>query len=131
MLALQVIYPQWFLCNWLKNIIILKSLLQCQSIFLQDYHVVSIQTRLYWKIFQQRMKQFGCQITTSENVIFKLMADAKHKDFKKIQSLVKTTSLPTGLQCGVAPMSKIWIFYIYWNNVSKDDRFVNKVLPRF
>lgn len=43
-------------------------------------------------LFQQRMKQFGCQITTSENVIFKLMADAKHLEFKKVQALVKKPS---------------------------------------
>lgn len=39
----------------------------------------------------------GCHITTSENVIFKLMADAKHKEFKTIQGLVKTPTLYTGL----------------------------------
>ncbi|XP_058793622.1 isochorismatase domain-containing protein 2-like [Phymastichus coffea] len=44
-----------------------------------------------------RMKQMGCHIATSENVIFKLLGDAKHKDFKQIQSLVKAPSLSTGL----------------------------------
>lgn len=38
------------------------------------------------------MKQFGCQITTSENVIFKLMVDAKHSEFKTIQNLIKKPS---------------------------------------
>ncbi|XP_051172362.1 isochorismatase domain-containing protein 1-like [Leptopilina boulardi] len=40
----------------------------------------------------ERMKQFGCQITTSENVIFKLMVDAKHSEFKTIQNLIKKPS---------------------------------------
>lgn len=43
------------------------------------------------------MKQMGCHIATSENVIFKLMGDAKHKDFKQIQGLIRTPSLSTGL----------------------------------
>lgn len=45
----------------------------------------------------ERMREMGCHITTSENVIFKLMADAKHKEFKTIQGLVKTPTLYTGL----------------------------------
>ncbi|XP_015609361.1 isochorismatase domain-containing protein 2 [Cephus cinctus] len=45
----------------------------------------------------ERMKQIGCHISTSENVIFKLMAHAKHEQFKKIQALVKTPSQYTGL----------------------------------
>ncbi|XP_076241442.1 isochorismatase domain-containing protein 2 [Calliopsis andreniformis] len=51
----------------------------------------------------ERMREIGCHITTSENVIFKLMADAKHKEFKNIQNLVKTPTLYTGL----VPISKI------------------------
>ena len=43
------------------------------------------------------MRDIGCHITTSENVIFKLMADAKHEEFKNIQKLVKTPTLYTGL----------------------------------
>ncbi|KZC07117.1 PREDICTED: isochorismatase domain-containing protein 2-like [Dufourea novaeangliae] len=45
----------------------------------------------------ERMRGIGCHITTSENVIFKLLADANHKEFKNIQRLVKTPTLPTGL----------------------------------
>jgi hypothetical protein len=36
------------------------------------------------------MRQIGCFIATSENVIFKLLGDSKHKDFKQIQGLIKT-----------------------------------------
>ncbi len=43
------------------------------------------------------MKQFGCHIATSENVIFKLLGDAKHKKFKEVQSLIKTPSISTNL----------------------------------
>ena len=45
----------------------------------------------------ERMRDIGCHISTSENVIFKLMADAKHEQFKNIQKLIKTPSLYTGL----------------------------------
>ncbi|KAG6797479.1 isochorismatase domain-containing protein 2 [Apis mellifera caucasica] len=45
----------------------------------------------------ERMKRIGCHIATSENVIFKLLADAKHKEFKNIQSLVKTPTQQTNL----------------------------------
>ncbi|XP_076679038.1 isochorismatase domain-containing protein 2 isoform X2 [Andrena cerasifolii] len=51
----------------------------------------------------ERMRDIGCHITTSENVIFKLLGDAKHKEFKNIQSLVKVPTLYTGL----VPASKI------------------------
>ncbi|XP_014213471.1 isochorismatase domain-containing protein 2-like [Copidosoma floridanum] len=51
----------------------------------------------------ERMKQIGCHIATSENVIYKLLKDARHKDFKKILSLVRTPSLSTGL----VPTSKM------------------------
>lgn len=47
----------------------------------------------------------GCHITTSENVIFKLLGDAKHKQFKNVQSLVRTPTQYTGL----VPTAKIWI----------------------
>ena len=43
------------------------------------------------------MKQIGCHIATSENVIFKLLGDAKHKDFKNLQVLLKTPTINTGL----------------------------------
>ncbi|XP_078032960.1 isochorismatase domain-containing protein 2 [Augochlora pura] len=45
----------------------------------------------------ERMKGIGCHITTSENVIFKLLGGADHKEFKNIQKLVKQPTLPTGL----------------------------------
>lgn len=51
----------------------------------------------------ERMRGMGCHITTSENVIFKLLGDSKHKEFKNVQSLVKTPSLYTGL----VPLAKI------------------------
>ncbi|XP_076650233.1 isochorismatase domain-containing protein 2 [Halictus rubicundus] len=45
----------------------------------------------------ERMRGIGCHITTSENVIFKLLGSADHKEFKNIQRLVKTPTLYTGL----------------------------------
>ncbi|KAK1122460.1 hypothetical protein K0M31_009680 [Melipona bicolor] len=45
----------------------------------------------------ERMREIGCHIATSENVIFKLLADAKHKEFKNIQRLVKTPTKYTNL----------------------------------
>ncbi|XP_017893401.1 isochorismatase domain-containing protein 2-like isoform X2 [Ceratina calcarata] len=45
----------------------------------------------------ERMRGIGCHIATSENVIFKLVGDAKHKEFKNIQRIVKTPILPTNL----------------------------------
>lgn len=45
----------------------------------------------------------GCHISTSETVIFKLLGDAKHEEFKNIQKLIKTPTLYTGL----VPVSKI------------------------
>ncbi|KAK2580387.1 hypothetical protein KPH14_006142 [Odynerus spinipes] len=51
----------------------------------------------------ERMKLIGCHISTSETVIFKLLKDSKHKEFKNIQKLLKTPTLYTGL----VPTSKI------------------------
>lgn len=45
----------------------------------------------------ERMKSIGCHISTSETVIFKLLKDAKHKEFKNVQSLIRTPTLYTGL----------------------------------
>ncbi|KOX80534.1 Isochorismatase domain-containing protein 2, mitochondrial [Melipona quadrifasciata] len=45
----------------------------------------------------ERMREIGCHIATSENVIFKLLADAKHKEFKNIQRLMKTPTKYTNL----------------------------------
>ncbi|XP_031832350.1 isochorismatase domain-containing protein 2 [Nomia melanderi] len=45
----------------------------------------------------ERMRGMGCHITTAENVIFKLLGSADHKEFKNILRLIKTPSLSTGL----------------------------------
>lgn len=50
------------------------------------------------------MKQMGCFISTTENVIFKLLTDAKHPKFNDIKPLVKNISPFTGL-CGMYPTS--------------------------
>ncbi|EFN80234.1 isochorismatase domain-containing protein 2 [Harpegnathos saltator] len=51
----------------------------------------------------QRMQNIGCHIATSENVLYKLMQNANHKEFKKVLSLVKTPIAYTGL----VPISKV------------------------
>ncbi|XP_024881272.1 isochorismatase domain-containing protein 2-like [Temnothorax curvispinosus] len=51
----------------------------------------------------KRMRDIGCHITTSENVIFKIVRDASHEQFKNLLALIKTPTLYTGL----APVSKI------------------------
>ncbi|XP_032668531.1 isochorismatase domain-containing protein 2-like isoform X2 [Odontomachus brunneus] len=51
----------------------------------------------------QRMRDIGCQITTSENVLYKLMKDSNHKEFKNVLSFVKTPIAYTGL----VPVAKI------------------------
>ncbi|KAL2725065.1 isochorismatase domain-containing protein 2-like [Vespula squamosa] len=51
----------------------------------------------------ERMQAIGCHISTSETVIFKLLGDAKHEEFKNIQKLIKPPTLYTGL----VPISKI------------------------
>jgi len=55
------------------------------------------------KYFLQRMRDIGCHITTSENVIFKIMRDASHEQFKNVLTFVKTPSSYTGL----VPISKM------------------------
>ncbi|XP_066594978.1 isochorismatase domain-containing protein 2-like [Prorops nasuta] len=45
----------------------------------------------------QRMQQMGCQTTTVENILFKLMGDCTHKEFKNVLNIIKTPSIPTGL----------------------------------
>lgn len=45
----------------------------------------------------ERLKQIGCFITTTENVIFKLIGDKDHPKFPEIRPLIKDTSLETGL----------------------------------
>jgi len=49
------------------------------------------------------MRDIGCHITTSENVIYKLMRDSNHEQFRKVLTLVKKPSVYTGL----VPFSKI------------------------
>ncbi|KAI4475732.1 hypothetical protein M0802_015049 [Mischocyttarus mexicanus] len=51
----------------------------------------------------ERMKEIGCHVSTSETVIFKLLGDANHKEFKNIQKLIRGPTLYTGL----VPVSKI------------------------
>lgn len=43
------------------------------------------------------MRDIGCHITTSENVIFKVLRDAKHEQFKNVLALIKAPTLYTGL----------------------------------
>lgn len=43
------------------------------------------------------MKQLGCQIATSENVIFKLLKDSKHEKFKECHSIIRAPTQYTGL----------------------------------
>lgn len=45
----------------------------------------------------ERLKQMGCFVTTSENVIFKLMKDKNHPDFNQVRKLVTHPSEDTGL----------------------------------
>eukprot|EP00112_Aurelia_sp_Birch-Aquarium-sp1_P020972 Seg5520.2 transcript_id=Seg5520.2/GoldUCD/mRNA.D3Y31 product="Isochorismatase domain-containing protein 2" protein_id=Seg5520.2/GoldUCD/D3Y31 len=45
----------------------------------------------------ERMKQSGAFITTSESILFMLMKDAKHPNFKEVQSLVMTSAPDSGL----------------------------------
>ncbi|XP_011873209.1 PREDICTED: isochorismatase domain-containing protein 2, mitochondrial-like [Vollenhovia emeryi] len=45
----------------------------------------------------ERMRDIGCHITTSENVIFKMVRDASREEFKRILPLVKTPTPYTGL----------------------------------
>lgn len=45
----------------------------------------------------ERMKNLGCHISTSENIIFKLMKDKNHPAFNSVRKLVMETSVETGL----------------------------------
>jgi nicotinamidase-related amidase len=49
------------------------------------------------KIAMNRLRQSGCTITTSESILFELMQNAKHKDFKAISGLIKETKGDTKL----------------------------------
>ncbi|CAG9134705.1 unnamed protein product [Plutella xylostella] len=43
----------------------------------------------------QRMRDLGCFITTSENVLFKLLADKNHPNFKQVSKLNKVPTVDT------------------------------------
>ncbi|KZC07118.1 PREDICTED: isochorismatase domain-containing protein 2-like [Dufourea novaeangliae] len=45
----------------------------------------------------ERMRDIGCHITTSENVIFKILGNTTRKEFTDIDRLVQTPTLDTGL----------------------------------
>ncbi|CAB4023423.1 isochorismatase domain-containing 2-like [Paramuricea clavata] len=45
----------------------------------------------------ERLRQSGAFITTSESVLFGLLGNAKHPNFKEVQALVKTSSPDSGL----------------------------------
>ncbi|XP_058813371.1 isochorismatase domain-containing protein 1 [Topomyia yanbarensis] len=49
------------------------------------------------KLALERLKQLGCFVTTSENVIFKLMKDKQHPAFDKVKNLVREPSVDTEL----------------------------------
>lgn len=43
------------------------------------------------------MRQSGAFISTSESVLFELLGDSKHPNFKEIQPLIKTSAPDSGL----------------------------------
>ena len=45
----------------------------------------------------QRLRQSGAFITTSESVLFSLLGNGKHPNFKEVQALVKTSAPDSGL----------------------------------
>lgn len=45
----------------------------------------------------QRLRQIGCFVTTSENVIYKLLGDKDHPKFNDVRPIIKDTTLETGL----------------------------------
>ncbi|XP_046857650.1 isochorismatase domain-containing protein 2-like [Xenia sp. Carnegie-2017] len=45
----------------------------------------------------ERLRDSGAFVTTSESVMFALLGDAKHPNFKEVQKLVKTSAPDSGL----------------------------------
>jgi hypothetical protein len=55
----------------------------------------------------ERLRQLGCFVTSSENVIFKLMKDKNHPGFDKLRKLISETSANTGLLGGGVAEAKL------------------------
>lgn len=49
------------------------------------------------KLALQRLKEMGCTVSTSENIIFKLMKDKNHPAFNEVRKLVMEMSVDTKL----------------------------------
>ncbi|XP_050087952.1 isochorismatase domain-containing protein 1-like [Anopheles aquasalis] len=49
------------------------------------------------KLALQRLQQYGCFVSTSENIIFKLMRDKQHPAFDKVRHVVRDPSIDTEL----------------------------------
>ncbi|KAJ3325883.1 Isochorismatase domain-containing protein 1 [Boothiomyces sp. JEL0866] len=47
------------------------------------------------KVAVERMREAGAFLTTSESILFQLMGDATHKNFKEISGLIKETKSDT------------------------------------
>ncbi|CAI8013728.1 Isochorismatase domain-containing protein 2 [Geodia barretti] len=45
----------------------------------------------------ERLRAAGAFLTTSESVVFELLGDSKHPNFKEVQALVKTSAPDSGL----------------------------------
>jgi len=75
----------------------------CLDLLEKDYevHVVadscSSRTLVDRMFGFERMKQSGAFITTSESVLFMLMKDAKHPNFREVQALVYTSAPDSAL----------------------------------
>ncbi|XP_039453204.1 isochorismatase domain-containing protein 1 [Culex pipiens pallens] len=49
------------------------------------------------KLALERLRQYGCFVSTSENIIFKLMKDKNHPAFDTVRHVVRDASVDTGL----------------------------------